>query len=55
MEESVSRRAEQLIPLAIGNVVQVQNQTGKDLLCWNRDGRVVESLENQHYRVNIDG
>ena len=47
MEESLSKEPQQLKPLTVGDVMQVQNQTGKDALRWNRSGVVVESLGNQ--------
>ena len=38
----------------MGDVVQVQNQTGKDALKWSRSGTVVESLGNQQSLVKMD-
>ena len=44
-----------LAPLVAGNVVQVQNQRGKDPLRWDKSGIVVENLDNQQYTVKMDG
>ena len=41
----LERGTKQLVPLALGTVVSVQNQTGPHKLVWNKSGTVVEVLE----------
>ena len=48
-------RVKELKPLEVGDMVQVQNQTGKDALKWSRSGTVVEFLGNQQYSIKMDG
>ena len=44
-----------MIPLALGTVVSVQNQTGPHKLKWDKSGTVVEVLDFHQYRVKMDG
>ena len=55
IEEDLKRHSRALNPLEVGNVVQVQNQRGKDPLRWDKSGIVVESLGNHQYSVKMDG
>ena len=55
IQEDLERHSHSLPPLLVGDVVQVQNQRGKDPLRWDRSGIVVESLGNQQYTVKMDG
>ena len=55
IKEDLDRHAHPLPPLQIGNVVQVQNQRGKDPLKWDRSGTVVECHGNQQYSIKMDG
>ena len=51
----LSEHTKELILLSIGDVVQVQNQTGKNAKKWDKSGSVVEVLPFKQYRVKIDG
>ena len=44
-----------LSPLAVGDSVLVQNQTGNHLKRWEKTGRVVEALDNWQFRIKVDG
>ena len=53
--EELSRGTRQMTPLEVGNVVQIQNQTGPHKLKWDKSGVVVECLGNSQYKVKVDG
>ena len=44
-----------LAPLAVGQVVLVQNQSGNNPLRWDRSGQIVEILPFDQYRIKMDG
>ena len=46
---------QRLVPLEIGQVVLLQNQTGKNPTRWDKSGQIVEVLPFDQYRVKIDG
>ena len=54
-EEALSEHTRKLPILDKGDVVQVQNQTGPKANKWMLSGIVVEVLDNNHYRVKMDG
>lgn len=47
--------AKALAPLAVGDCVQVQNQTGPHKLKWDVSGTIVEYLGHDAYLVKLDG
>ena len=51
----LSEHTKELTPLSVGDVVQVQNQTGCSVKKWDKSGSVVEVLPFKQYRVKIDG
>ena len=53
--KDLSDHTETLVPLEIGQVVLVQNQTGKNPSRWDKSGQVIEVLPFDQYRVKIDG
>ena len=55
MTESLGEHSRPLRPLAIGDRVFIQNQTGADPTKWDRSGTIVESPGNDQYRVKVDG
>ena len=42
-------------PLAVGDIVRVQNQTGPHLNKWDKTGSIVEVRQHNQYAINIDG
>ena len=54
-EEALSEHTRKLPILDVGDVVQVQNQTGPKANKWMLSGVVVETLDNNQYRVKMDG
>ena len=44
-----------LVPLGVGQTVQVQNQTGRQSKRWQNTGTVIEELPNRQYKVMVDG
>ena len=55
MGENLERGTKQLKELEPGDVVQVQNQRGKDPLRWDKSGTVVEKGAFGQYSVRMDG
>ena len=53
--KDLSDHTKTLVAQEVGQVVLVQNQTGKNLSRWDRSGEVVEVLPFDQYRVKIDG
>ena len=51
----MSEHTRELPTLDVGDVVQVQNQTGPKANKWMLSGVIVESLGNNQYRVKMDG
>ena len=51
----LSEHTRELTPLLIGDVVQVQNQTGHSAKKWDKSGSVVKVLPFNQYRVKVDG
>lgn len=45
----------ELLPLATGDLVSIQNQYGNKAKKWGRTGRIVEALPNRQYQVVVDG
>ena len=44
-----------LPPLAVGDTVRIQNQTGNRPLKWDKTGRVVDVRQFDQYLVRVDG
>ena len=55
LEEKLNRNAKVLRILIPGDVVQIQNQKGREPLRWDKSGTVVESHGNDQYSVRMDG
>ena len=53
--ENLQEHSRTLPPLAIGDRVMVQNQTGRFPTRWDRSGRVVEVKEHDQYVVKVSG
>ena len=53
--EKVCEHTRRLPPLAVGDTVRIQNQTGNHPLKWDKTGRVVEVRQFDQYLVRIDG
>ena len=53
--QELAEHTKKLSELEIGQVVLVQNQTGKNPLRWEKSGQVVEVMGFDQYRVKIDG
>ena len=53
--ERWSEHTRHLPPLAVGNMVCPQNQTGQFLKKWDKTGRVVEVHQFHQYVVPVDG
>ena len=53
--EQWSRGTKKLPPLMVGDVVQVQNQTGPRASAWELSGQVVEDLGGEAYNIRMDG
>ena len=51
--KDLSEHTKTLIPLEIGQVVLIQNQTGKNPSRWDKSGQVVEVLPFDQYRIKI--
>ena len=54
-KESWSEHICHLPPLNVGDACSVQNQVGNHPRCYDKTGRVVEVLQNDQYRVKMDG
>ena len=54
-EKDLTEHTKVLVPLRVGQVVLVQNQSGNNPLRWNRSGQVVEVLPFDQYRIKMDG
>jgi hypothetical protein len=53
--EDLMQKTKELLPLAIGQDVSVQNQTGLSKLKWDKSGVVVAALPHHKYKVKMDG
>ena len=51
----LAEHTKKLAPLEIGQVVLIQNQSGKNPRRWERSGQVVEVLTFDQYRIKVDG
>ena len=54
-KKELSEHTRALEPLAVGAIVQVQNQTGQSKNKWDYSGTVVEVLGHDTYHVKMDG
>ena len=54
-EKDLEQKTKVLEPLAVGAVVQVQNQSGPHANKWDLSGVVCESLGHDSYLVRMDG
>ena len=50
-----SQTRRELSPLAVGDMVSIQNQHGNKAKKWGNTGRVAEVLPNRQYHVVVDG
>ena len=55
IKESLDRGTRKLKELELGDVVQIQNQRGKDALRWSKSGVIVEVRNHDQYGVRMDG
>ena len=53
--ENLQEHTRNLPPLAVGDRVMIQNQTGRFPTRWDRSGRVVETKEHDQYVVKVGG
>ena len=53
--ETWAEHTKRLPPLAVGDLVRVQNQTGPHPNKWDKTGRIVEVRQNDQYVIKIDG
>ena len=53
--ERWSEHTKPLPPLAVGDTVRIQNQTGNHPLKWDNTGLVVEVRQHDQYIVRVDG
>ena len=53
--EKLCEHTRRLPPLAVGDTVRIQNQTGNHPLKWDKTGRVVEVRLFDQYLVKVDG
>jgi hypothetical protein len=52
---STNKSRKELPPLAVGDSVVVQNQTGNSPLKWSNTGTVVEAKPHRQYKIMVDG
>ena len=53
--ERWSEHARRLPPLAVGNYVCIQNQTGPHSIKWDKTGIIIEVRQFDQYVVQVDG
>ena len=53
--ETWAEHTKRLPPLAVGDLVRVQNQTGPHPNKWDKTGRIVEVRQHDQYMIKIDG
>ena len=53
--ERWTEHTRKLPPLKVGDTVRVQNQTGPNPTKWDKTGTVIEVLQNDQYRIRMDG
>ena len=53
--EKLCEHTHRLPPLAVGDTVRIQNQTGNHPLKWDKTGRVVEVRQFDQYLAMVDG
>ena len=53
--EKLCEHTRRLPPLAVGDTVRIQNQTGNHPLKWDKTGRVVEVRHFDQYLARVDG
>ena len=53
--ETWSEHTNRLPPLAVGDLVRVQNQTGPHPNKWDKTGSIVEVCQHDQYAIKIDG
>ena len=51
----LSEHTKELALLSVGDVVQLQNQTGHNAKKWDKSGSILEVLPFKQYRVKVDG
>ena len=55
MADRLEEHTKRLTPLAVGDLVRVQNQTGPHPKKWDKTGCVVEVHQHDQYNVKMDG
>ena len=53
--ETWTEHSKRLPPLAVGDLVRVQNQTGPHPNKWDKTSSIVEVREHEQYAIKIDG
>ena len=53
--ERWSEHTRRLPPLAVGDRVRIQNQTGPEPLKWDKTGQITEVRQHDQYDVRVDG
>ena len=53
--EDLSTKTKPLLPLVPGDLVYIQDQTGKTPRQWNKSGKVLEVLPHDSYLIRVDG
>ena len=53
--ERWSEHTKKLPPLAVGNHVRIQNQTGRHPTKWDKTGQIIEVRQHDQYIVRVDG
>ena len=53
--ERLSEHTRKLPPLAVGDHVRIQNQTGPEPLRWDRTGQVIEVKQYDQYLIRVHG
>ena len=55
VKKRMDKKAKNLVPLKVGDYVQIQNQSGPKPTCWDKSGTVVEAHGHRQYSVRVDG
>ena len=50
-KERMDEKSKNLVPLKVGNYIQIQNQVGPKPTLWDKSGRVVETLGHRQYSI----
>ena len=55
IEKNLGGGARDLPNLEVGDMVQIQNQSGNNPKRWSKSGKIVEKLDFDQYLVKVDG